>query len=163
MRKLQPPVRSDLSFLFFRLKEPSDLNCLFYWLSSRPLTISWPSSGFSLVTSYPCIDLPQTAPRTRGETTPVQSRAGQSPMLGLMSPRTGLPLGAARALLAPVPLALSPNFQVSFCGAALQPLVPKSVWTPRVSSPRCRSWHLLQQWISIMEMALCTNEPVLLS
>lgn len=64
MRKLQPPVRSEFSFLFFRLKEPSDLSCLFYRLSSRPLAISWPFSGCSLIISYSYIDLPQTAPRT---------------------------------------------------------------------------------------------------
>ncbi|NWX66462.1 BRM1L protein, partial [Promerops cafer] len=77
-----------------------------------------------------CIVVPKTAPSTRGEATPVQSRAGQSsPLPGNAVPdapqdRVGPP--GCRALLAQIQLSVNQNPQVPFCGAALQPLIPQS-------------------------------------
>ncbi|NXF14407.1 TOPZ1 protein, partial [Rhodinocichla rosea] len=53
---------------------------------------------------------------------------GQLEMLSLMPPRTYLAILAARALLAPIQLAINQDPQVPFHSAALQPLIPQSIF-----------------------------------
>ena len=83
--------------------------------------------------------VPKATHGTQGEAASAQRRVGQwSPstscnaVLDASQEIVG-PFGFQGALLARVPLAVDQNPQVPLCRAALQPLIPQSVCTPRVA------------------------------
>ena len=89
---------------------------------------------------------PQPAPSAEGETT--QGRAEQDnpsllpvAVLGLVHP--GVPLGCQGTLLAHVPLAVSQNPQIPFCGLHFSLSSPSLYLQPELPSPRHKIQHLL--------------------
>ena len=120
------------------LNNPRDFSCCSHTVLSRPSTIIsvllWMLSNSFMSLSYRGS---KPAPNAGGEVT--KHRAEWDNLfpcsvaaLGLMYPRAGLALLAARAhLLARIQPTISWNAQIPFCRAALLPLVPYSVHISR--------------------------------